>query len=153
MQNLAETRFKEWLEYKQYPYIYIAQDPQAFSTFFKNFNVKRPDFLILVPGLSIIAVDVKDRNLYSQHESFIIDEERDLNKLLAFERIFRIPVWLAISNQEVAYRTWYWISITEVFEKIPSKVSSHDNRNFRPIPITMCKALSWEDTFSKLFQF
>jgi len=150
--NEAELKFKEWLDSKGYPYLYIEQSPELFATFFRDVEVKRPDFLILVKGLGLIAVDVKSRELRPEHETFIIDEEDDIEKLIAFERIFRIPVWLAISNASSQYRTWYWITLSEIVEKIDKRVSSRDGREFRPIPIKMCKTIGWDDSIGKIFQ-
>ena len=48
--NEAELKFKEWLDSKGYPYLYIEQSPELFATFFRDVEVKRPDFLILVGG-------------------------------------------------------------------------------------------------------
>lgn len=150
--NEAELKFKEWLDSKDYPYLYIEQSTDTFATFFRNTDVKRPDFLILVKGLGLIAVDVKSRELRQEHETFILDEERDISKLIAFERVFRIPVWLAISNEAFAYRTWFWITLSEIVEKVDKLPSSRDGREFRAIPIKMCKTVGWNDSIGDIFQ-
>jgi len=150
--NEAELKFQEWLEEKSYPYLYIEQSPELFATFFRNTRVKRPDFLILIQGLGLIAVDVKDKELRKDHGTFILDEEEDISKLLAFERIFRIPVWLAISNEAYAYTTWFWITVSEIVEKIETKESSQSGKPFRPIPITMCKMIGWNHSIRDIFQ-
>ncbi len=150
--NEAEERFKEWLEHKGYPYLYIEQSPDLFASFFRDTGVKRPDFLILVRGLGLIAVDVKSRELQREHETFIIDEEKDISKLIAFERIFRIPVWLAISNKAYAYRTWYWITLSEIVEKVDKRRSSLDGNEFRAIPIKMCRTIGWDNHIGEIFQ-
>ena len=58
--NDSEQKFKEWLEYKKYSYIYFDQGQDTFSSLFVN-NVKRPDFLVLIDSIGLIAVDVKSR--------------------------------------------------------------------------------------------
>ena len=151
--NLAEAKFKEWLEEKGYPFLYIEQSKDFFATFFKNTGVKRPDFLILVKGLGLIAVDVKNRELQQEYETFVIDEEKDIKKLIAFDRIFRIPVWLAISNEANAFRTWYWITLSEVVEHVQILRRPSDNNQFRAIPITMFRTIGWDDNIGDLFQF
>jgi len=146
--NKAEEKFKEWLDEKGYPYLSINNFPEAYSSFFKDSNLKRPDFLILLHSLALIAVDVKERHFYNGHEDFILDE-KEIEKYTAFERIFRIPVWFAFSNESVRYRTWYWISLSKVYN-IEPKSSSITRNLFRPISITNCITIGWNEGLGKL---
>ena len=76
--NNSEQRFKEWLENKGYAYLYIDQSLDCFSSLFKGVT-KRPDFLVVINSIGIIAVDVKERIIYEKYESFVIDEEEIQN--------------------------------------------------------------------------
>ena len=68
--NEAESKFKEWLEKHNIPYIYLQQDTQTISSAFKNkFSGKRPDFLILIPHIGFIFVDVKYRKLNLEYKT------------------------------------------------------------------------------------
>ena len=72
----AETRFREWLEKNNIPYIYLQQDTQTISSAFKKyFSGKRPDFLILIPNLGFIFVDVKYKKLNPNYKTYPIDSE------------------------------------------------------------------------------
>jgi len=79
----------------------------------------------------------------------VLDEE--IKKFTSFQRVFRIPVWVAISNWSCAYRTWYWISLSEILEKIPVS-NSEKFGEFRAIDIKDCITVGWEDGFDKLFR-
>ena len=60
----AEIKFREWLDRDNIPYLYLQQDTQTLSIAFKKyFSGKRPDFLILIPNLGFIFVDVKYKKL------------------------------------------------------------------------------------------
>lgn len=57
----------------------------------------------------------------------------------SFESIFRIPVWFAISNEDFAYRTWYWISLTKIIENTPVSTSGTEKKDlFRAVNIKDC---------------
>lgn len=58
--NICEKKFQEWLNEKKYPYIFIDQSRETFSTLFGNVETKRPDFLLVLQQLGIIAVNIKD---------------------------------------------------------------------------------------------
>ena len=46
----------------------------------------------------------------------------------------------------------YWISLTEVLEKVPMRESERYGQ-FRAIDIKHCITIGWEDGLEKLFRF
>mgnify|MGYP001773005245 CR=1 FL=1 len=113
----AELKFKEWLDQKGYGYLYIDQSAQTFSEFFRGI-IKRPDFLVVLNRIGIIAVDVKERNMpFDRHGApcVTLDEEEEVNKYLAFERLMRVPVWFVfyIGGD---YSIQRWVPLSKVFE-------------------------------------
>ena len=155
--NKGEEKFKEWLEYKKYSYIYFDQGQDTFSSLFLN-NVKRPDFLVLIDSIGLIAVDVKSRNklvIYNNSGKsegrFTLNENEDTKKLLAFERRFRIPVWIVFCLGSEECETWYWISLSEIVEHFTIIEKPKISSPFRGIPIKSCKTIGWEDGLFKLF--
>ncbi len=150
--NTAEKKFKEWLEYKQYSYIYLDQGFDTFSSLFKN-TVKRPDFFVLIDGIGLIAVDIKSRkkaNEYYHDGYFNLNETGDTQKLLAFERRFKISVWIVFSVEAVNYLNWYWISLSEILEQT-TVIEAKDKSPFRSIPLKAFKTIGWDDGLFKLF--
>ena len=146
--NKCEKNFKDWLDHKKYPYFYIEQSPGTFSSLFRNVS-KRPDFFVLIESIGFIAVDVKARELQKEYETLILDENKDVQKLMTFERMFRIPVWFAFSSSASAFKTWYWISLYDVIEKV--SLSESFKGPFRGVPLELTKTIGWEDNLGKLF--
>lgn len=145
----SEKIFQQWLETKKYPYLYIEQSIETFASLFRDIT-KRPDYFIILPSIGFIAVDVKERKYYKIFQNFTINE-LEIRKLLSFERVFKIPVWLAISNESMGFATWYWISLTNITENTPLKINSSSNEEFRAIDIKSCITIGWNDNLSKLF--
>jgi hypothetical protein len=148
--NTGEKRFQDWLDYKGYPYLFVDQAPETFSTLFSNTS-KRPDFLILIDSIGMIAVDVKTKPLSREYSDYTLDHDKEVDKLLSFERSFRIPVWIAFSHTAVAFRTWHWISVTDVWKKSARRTNRKDKREFHVVGLADCRAIDWEDGLGKLF--
>ena len=146
----SEEIFRQWLEEKEYPYTYIDQSFGTFAASFKNIT-KRPDYQIVLPSIGLIAVDVKERKFYELFQNFTIDE-REINKLSSYERIFKIPVWFAISNGNSAFTTWYWISLSYIIEQMPVRENHNTKENFRAIDIRDCITIGWDDDLGKLLK-
>ncbi|MHB1546907.1 MAG: hypothetical protein ACYCSB_02245 [bacterium] len=155
--NEGEEKFQEWLEHKKYSYIYLDQSKDTFSSLFAN-NVKRPDFLVLIDSIGLIAIDVKSRNKLTNYNNkgksegrFTLNESEDTQKLLAFERKFRISVWIVFCLDAGGFEAWHWISLSEIIEKFSLVKSSKISIPFRGIPVKSCKTIGWEDGLFKLF--
>ena len=87
----AEDRFRGWLDRCRLPHIYVEQSPLTFPENLKG-EIKRPDFLVGIPTIGTIAVDVKAKRIYD--EAIIIDAYEH-RTLLNFETFFNISVWFA----------------------------------------------------------
>jgi hypothetical protein len=147
----TELSFKEWLDRHNIPYMYIQQDPETFSTFFRDFNGKRPDFMILIPHFGSIFVDVKYKKLTEKYKDFALDSI-DAKKYSVLQRKFNIHTWYAISNDDYEYKTWFWIPASKVLEEgLPKYVSSKSRMDFIPIKLNKFIQLSIEDSLDKLF--
>jgi hypothetical protein len=87
----AEVRFRAWLDRCVLPHIYVEQSPLTLPSALKG-DIKRPDFLVGIPAIGTIAVDVKAKSIYN--DSIIIDayEHRTLAN---FETFFSMSVWFA----------------------------------------------------------
>lgn len=139
----CEIKFKEWLDEKNYGYLHISQDVATFSNFFRDL-MKRPDFLIVLPSISIIAVDVK---YYTKYRDFIFDE-KEVKNFSTFERYLRLPVWYAIAASK-RFATWYWISNSEVLERGIRKSSK--TGYFYAISPKTTKQVAPDDSIAKIF--
>jgi len=148
----AERMFKEWLDKHKIPYLYINQEPETFSSFFKeDLRNKRPDFILLIPYFGFIFVDVKYKNINNNQNNFPIDAS-DAKKYSSLQRRFNINTWFVISNENVAYDTWYWIPVSKVLEAgINLRRSSKSGELFFPIPKNLFIQVAGSDSLSRLF--
>jgi len=87
----AEDRFRSWLDRCCLPHIYVEQSPFTIPEPLRG-EIKRPDFLVGIPSIGTIAVDVKAKRVY--RDALIIDAYEH-RSLLAFETFFNISVWFA----------------------------------------------------------
>lgn len=149
--KIAEQNFRKWLDKHKIPYLYIQQDIETFSSAFKNnFSGKRPDFMILIQNIGPIFVDVKYKKL-SEHGDYPIDYE-EARKHSSMQRKFNIPIWFALSNENSAYQTWLWISVSKVLELgVESKKSSRSGEYFLPMPPEEFIQISYDDSLDRLF--
>jgi len=147
----GENKFKEWLDKHKIPYLYIRQNPRAFSSVFKDKNLKRPDFMILLPNLGFIMIDIKNKPI-RYGENFALDtiETKKFSKL---QREFNLPMWFVISNKEIGYKTWYWIPISKVFEegRFKEERSHISKQPFFIIPLEEFIQIADDDSLERLF--
>jgi len=147
----AEKMFKQWLDKNNIPYLYIQQDIETFASFFKS-GFKRPDFIILIPNIGLILVDVKYRVINQKHHDIAIDSE-DLTKYSKLQRNFNLPIWFAISNKDINYEKWFWIPVSKTIElMLPKFKSSLSKMDYNPIQLEEFIEVSNEDSLHKIFQ-
>lgn len=89
--QLAELHFRAWLDRCTLPHIYVEQSPLTLPQALKG-DIKRPDFLIGIPAIGTIAVDVKAKSVY---ENAIIIDAYEHRTLMNFETYFSMSVWFA----------------------------------------------------------
>jgi len=147
----AEARFKEWLEKHNIPYLYLQQDTQTLSAAFKKyFSGKRPDFLILIPNLGFIFVDVKYKKLHSDYKTYPLDSEETKN-YSSLQRKFNLNIWYAISNEDSDFKTWLWIPVSKVFESgRPIFTSSKSKMEFYAVQPQEFIQIAIDDSLDRL---
>ena len=89
--KVAEDRFRAWLDRCCLPHIYVEQSPFTIPDPLRG-EIKRPDFLVGIPTIGTIAVDVKAKRVY--RDALIIDAYEH-RTLLNFETFFNTSVWFA----------------------------------------------------------
>jgi len=88
--HITELKFKEWLDKHNIPYWYIQQDIETFSLALKKyFGSKRPDFMILIPNLGFIFVDVEYKKIMQRFKKFPLDSE-ETTKYSNLQRNFNL---------------------------------------------------------------
>ena len=150
--QLAEQRFKEWLNKHKIPYMYIQQDPNTFSSAFKDYPTgKRPDFMVLIPYFGLIFVDVKCKKLNQKYETFILDYD-ETKKYSRLQREFNLQIWYVLSNEEYGYNTWFWIPVSKILEEgTMSHKSKISDTDFFAISPTEFTQISDDSSLDRLF--
>lgn len=87
----AEDRFRTWLDRCHLPHLYVEQSPMTIPQHLRG-EIKRPDFLVGIPTIGTLAVDVKAKRIY---QDTILIDAYEHRTLLAFEMFFKISVWFA----------------------------------------------------------
>mgnify|MGYP001604511018 FL=1 len=149
----AEIKFKQWLDKHNIPYLYIQQDTETFSSALKKyFGQKRPDFMILLPNLGFFFVDVKYRNINKNYKTFPLDS-LEATKYSSLQRKFNLPIWYALSNEDFAYKTWFWIPVAKVLEegRNPKFKSGKSSTDFFAIPVPEFIQIAIDDSLDRLF--
>lgn len=113
----GEQALADWFDAHHFSHVPICQNRKTFARMFAG-AVKRPDFLLLFDSLGLIAVDAKNLTPYQPNAIayYSIPLEDELKKAIAFERMFRMPVWYAVMAREADTTLWYWISALKAVE-------------------------------------
>jgi len=156
MNNLAEVKFKEWLDKNHIPYWYVDQSLDSFSLALRRYMIKRPDFMILLPNVGFIFVDVKDKKQGDMHDKFFLDG-LEVDKYSEMQMNFNIRTWFAISHEIYHYKTWFWIPVSNVAKSGLIFDSRKSGDKAYSVPINEFVQVSDDDNleriFSKLFRF
>lgn len=84
----AEAAFKRWLDRSSMGYMVVDQTP--FTVPPAAGHIKRPDYLVGILSVGLIAIDVKGRSLVDDHLLIDLDE---FQGFVGFERYFGTSVW------------------------------------------------------------
>ena len=148
--KIGEQEFNNWLKEVGISYIYIEQSKETLSTLFRG-NVKRPDFLMLLESVGMLAIDVKNKDLY-QERYFSLGYEKEFLDAVAFERLFRMPLWYAYKSP-YDDGAWYWISALKVIEVGKQMITNKNGKKlkFLNIDIEHFERIEKNDDLSKLY--
>ncbi len=89
--QITEDRFRAWLDRCTLPHLYVEQSPITLPKPLRG-EIKRPDFLVGIPTIGTLAVDVKAKRIY---DDTILIDAYEHRTLLNFETFFNISVWFA----------------------------------------------------------
>jgi hypothetical protein len=113
----GEQALGDWFSENGLAYVAVGQNKDTFARLFRH-EVKRPDFLLLFDSLGMIAVDAKNITHYQPNKIvyYTLPLEEEVKKAIAFERIFRMPVWYAVMEKVGPEVCWHWISALKAVE-------------------------------------
>lgn len=115
----AELRFKAWLDDSRVPSIYLDQTPLSVPAHLRG-QLKRPDYLVGLPGVGSVAFDVKAKSLYNGHFIFEFDE---ICRMRNFARMFHYTVYFACLDPDGSAES-YWIRLDQFDNLMPVRRGS-----------------------------
>lgn len=142
----AEDAFESWLKREGFSYLPVCQSKEHFAPLFQG-NLKRPDFLILVDSIGMIAVDVKAYKL--SRRQYTLPYESEFQRAVAFEQMFRMPVWYAYWNFEEGFA--HWISALKAAEVGTLRQNLRDQRSFFSIDLEHFQPVRTNEDFGRLY--
>jgi len=146
----GEEAFRDWLDKEKIGYLYIDQTPAFFSPTFKD-KLKRPDFLLLIPNIGFIAIDVKHYSTYDNKKSFTLNIDTELDKAVGLENISRTPLWYAYKKQDDPLdKSWYLINPLNILKQY-TKIDTNkdDGSEYFVIPLDKFKKVIKEEDLSR----
>ena len=150
MDNLAEDKFKDWLNKNNILYWYIDQSLESFASASKELSIKRPDFIILIPNLGFILIDIKEKRFAEKHEKIFIDGI-EADKYSEMQKKFKMPIWFVSSYKECHYKTWFWIPVSSVLRNGLIFNSSQSGDKAYSVPIKDFIQVADEDNLERIF--
>lgn len=147
--RIGEADLHAWLKENGLSYLYVSQDLDTFAPLFVG-NLKRPDFLVLLESVGLIAVDAKNCTR-SPDGRFTLQYEEELRRVVTFERIFRIPVWYAYRAEESGRVVWYWISALRAIEVGELRVNGATGKQFVAIKLQHFERIEANADLGKLY--
>lgn len=112
----GEKNLRAWLDAEGLAHVSICQHPETFAALFAG-HVKRPDFLLLLESIGLIAIDVKNQTQSQRPVGYTLTLDVELRRAIAFERLFRIPLWYVYPCEESDQTAWYWISALKALQE------------------------------------
>lgn len=140
----GERRFQTWLDDSRVPHFYLDQTPLSVPEHLRG-QLKRPDYMVGVPGIGQIAFDVKAKSLYNGHFIF---EFSEIARMRNFARLFHITVYFACLDPEGSQAS-YWIRLDQFDNLMPVRQGS---ALVLKIPADAVLPVSMREPFQAAFQ-
>lgn len=142
--DLAERRFAGWLDKSVIAHVYLDQTPMSVPEHLRG-EFKRPDFFVGVPGVGMIAFDVKAKSIYNGHFIFEFDEIR---RMRTFARLCHMTVYFACLDPDGSAES-YWIRLDQFENLMPVRRGSSLTL---AIPADAALSVSLRKSFQVAFQ-
>lgn len=106
----AERLFAQWLDASVLPHLYVEQSPMTVPAPLRG-EIKRPDYLVGIPGVGMVAFDVKSKTVYERDG--IIFDLAEVQKLRTFSRLFHVTVYFACLDPEGGL-DGFWVTLGQL---------------------------------------
>lgn len=129
-----------------FSYLAVCQDEERFAPLFHD-NLKRPDFLVLLESIGMIAVDVKCCTLSRQE--YTLPYESEFQRAITFERVFRLSIWYAYWDLNAGFA--YWISALKAIEVGKRRENRKEKKEFIAINLRNFELIQNNSDIGKLY--
>lgn len=147
--EIGETDLSNWLNTSGLSYVAVCQAKESFASLFLG-EIKRPDFLVLLDSIGLIAIDAKNVEIkdWDGVKCLTLTLESEIKRAIGFERLFRIPLWYAFRahGDEIS---WYWISALMAVEVGQEREGRHGT--FLSIPLHCFVHIKSSEDIAKLY--
>lgn len=105
----AEQDFRAWLDWSRVAYMYVEQSPLYVPESLRG-RIKRPDFLVGVPRVGLMAFDVKAKQV---NDGMLIFDHAEVEKLALFASMFHLTLHFVcmVGSDDSAQR---WVPLNEL---------------------------------------
>lgn len=138
----AENLFRAWLDASQAAHVYLDQTPITVPEPLRG-RIKRPDYLVGIPGVGLVAFDVKSKTIYPEGIIFDLDE---IQKLRTFARLFHLTVYFACIAGDGLHA--YWVRLDQL-DDVPAQ--RRGTSLILCIPLEQAMLVSLEHSFYGAF--
>ncbi len=112
--KFAEHKFIEYLNNNNKTFFYIDNNQDSMCSALRQSKAKRPDLILILDKIFKVFVDVKNYSINKNNEFGI--NKKEIENFVNLEEQYSIPVFLAVSNGELQFNTWYFVSVNKIFE-------------------------------------
>lgn len=139
----AELAFRKWLDAAVLPHIYVEQSPLTVPVPLRG-QIKRLDYIVGIPGVGMVAFDVKAKTIYPEGLIFDLAEVR---KLRTFARLFHLTVYFACLDPEGG-QDGFWVRLDQL-DEVPA-IRRHKTLTLT-LPTSQALAVSLAEPFYAAF--
>ena len=139
----AERTFHAWLDSSVLPHMYVEQSRLTVPEPLRG-QIKRPDYLVGIPGVGLVAFDVKAKTVY---QGKILFDVAEVEKLRTFARLFHLTVYFACLDPEGS-QDGHWVRLDQL-DGLPVTL-----RRFGPVfalPVREAQPVSLDEPFYAAF--
>jgi hypothetical protein len=139
----AERAFQAWLDGSVLPHMYVEQSRLTVPVPLRG-QIKRPDYLVGIPGVGLVAFDVKAKTIYRGNLLFDLPE---VQKLRTFARLFHLTVYFACLDPQGS-PDGLWVRLNQLDGR---EVTQRRYGPFVAFPVEEALTVCLNDPFYEVF--
>lgn len=147
--KFAEYKFIDYLNNKKKMFFYIDNNKNSISNILRNNKGKRPDIILMLDNIFRVFVDVKNYTISNVDEFGI--NRKEIESFINLEEQLSIPVFLAISNGECKFKTWYFMSVKNLYKNQEKYLKKSNKKNEEYYSVNIAADILYEFNINEEF--